>query len=52
MVKGAKSGSKENSLFSRIAELGLFPFFKYVTEKLGGTYEIMRFAFGNMHYML
>ena len=25
-VKGAKSGSKENSLFSRITELGLFPF--------------------------
>ena len=35
-VKGAKSGSKENSLFSRITELGLFPFFKNVTEKLGG----------------
>ena len=26
-VKGAKSGSKENSLFSRITELNPFPFF-------------------------
>ena len=36
-VKRAKSGSKENSLFSRITELSPFPiFFLNVTEKLGG----------------